>query len=250
MRMEKLRVKTRAFCTVLLLTLPLMALADETVVDGGFLAGMNTSGVSSRFNEYDNLLGGQGGFWLKIGKKWFQVETGLEYSYRANKFEQISEVGVLGDPSTLQTQKYSVRSSSHHITFPLSIAFGFWPNNDCGESRDGDFIGVSVSGGGYVDVGVAGTIKAKGSCVFQPYGSTQSDMQLGPVSTGLYGSDSYQQKRFDYGWQVGLIFGVGTVFRIGATYRHGLANLSNLPDYKITNRCLMVNIMFSFFADN
>ena len=228
---------------IVLLVLYQFPVLAQHVVDGGFYAGMNNNGLKSPMNEYDNRWGGQGGFFLKLGNKWTQGETALEYSFRSFKYDQCMIVGSVEDHSYKEQWKMSVISTSHHITLPLSVAVGYWPMT---EDNFYEGVGITISGGGYIDIGVAGTTKAKINYAYVESNSVRYDHSPDPVKTDLYGSENHQLRRFDYGWTVGMMFGAGPGFRIGASYRHGLANISNMDGYKMYNKTLFINLMLSF----
>lgn len=214
----------------------------QMVIDGGFYAGMNINGLNTPLHEYDNRCGGQGGFMLKVGNRWIQGETALEYSYREFRYDQSVKVGSTNDASYQERWKTSVISSSHHITLPLSVAVGYWPMT---EDNDYEGVGFTISGGGYIDIGVVGTTKAKSNYAYLESNSIMKDHKCNPIKSNLYGSENHQLHRFDYGLTVGMMFGAGAGFRLGVSYRHGLANLSNMDGYKIRNKTLFINLIIS-----
>lgn len=217
--------------------------AGQDVLDGGFFAGMNTSNIDTKFSEYDSRWGGQGGFWLKLGSKWIQGEAALEYSYRSYKYQQDVIVGSTTDQTYSNVFNNSIVSTSHHITIPLSIAVGYW---NMTEDNDYEGAGLTVSGGCYIDIGIAGRTKAEVNYKYKEGGSVVYDHKPEPVKTGLYGDKKHQLKRLDAGWTVGMMFGAGAGFRIGASYRHGFVNISNIDGYKIYNRSLCINFLLGF----
>lgn len=215
-------------------------IAAQAVRDGGFYAGANISKFDTHYNEYDNLWGGQGGIMFKVGTKWLQMEAALEYAYRGTKYQQTLYVGSTTDSSYRNEYQSKVVSSGHHITIPISLALGYW---NMTEDNDWSGAGFTVSGGGYIDIGVAGHTKANLSYVYKESGAAIEDIKYDPVSTKLFGDLPHQIKRFDAGWTVGMMFGAGSGFRIGASYRHGLLNMSNLKGYKIYNRGIFLNFI-------
>lgn len=236
------RYKPAAVCFALLLALPYVSRAQE-VAEGGIFSGVNRGGLATRFDEYDNRTGAQGGMWLKVGSKWIQGEGALEYSFRGFKYNQGVRVGSVFDDTYCHDWQCRVTSTSHHLSLPLSVAVGYWPLM---EKRDYEGVGITISGGGYIDFGIVGATKAKVEYAYMEGNSIMGDYTPGSVKAGLYGDLPHQLKRFDYGWSVGMMFGAGAGFRIGASYRQGLANLSNLDGYKAYNRCFLVNLMLSF----
>lgn len=218
----------------------------QSVVDVGFYGGLNFSRFDTKYDEYDNLLGGQGGFNVKVGTKWFQIEGALEYCYRGTKYRQDINVGSTTDNSYTTEYKSKIVSGGHHILIPLSFAVGYW---NMTEDNEWEGAGLTVSGGGYIDIGVAGRTKAELSAIYSEGSASVQDYDYDPVSTKLFGDLPHQIKRFDVGWTVGVMFGAGSVFRLGVSYRHGLINLSNMDGYKIYNRSISLNLIIGMNFD-
>lgn len=237
-------LKEKAYL-VLLLLFPLEVMAQE-VADGGFYAGVNSTGLITPLNEYNKRWGGQCGIMGKVGNKWVQCEMALEYSFRSFKYDQRVTVGSSDDVSKEDRWISSIISDSHHITIPIALAVGYWPMTD---DNDYEGAGITFSGGYYIDYGIAGTTRAKTSYVYVESHSIQFDRTLDQVKTNLYGSKNHQLHRFDHGWTVGVMFGGDKNFRIGASYRRGLANLSNMKGYKMYNKSLFINLWIAFGND-
>lgn len=221
-------------------------LQAQKVLEGELYGGTNISKFETIFNDYDNFWGGQGGFIMKLGAKWIQFEGGLEYDYKGTKYIQNITVGSSTDHSFHIDNETKVKYAGHYITIPLSVALGYW---NITERNDREGIGFTVSGGGYINVGVAGQIKSRTTSLYYEGNSPVWEADPESFSTKVFGDSPHQIKRFDAGWSVGCMFGAGSIFRIGASYRHGLINISNLKGYKICNREILVNLIFGLNFD-
>lgn len=211
------------------------SLAQNVFVETIIYGGTNFSNLHTKYKEYDYALGGQGGLMIKVGNRFIQFESGLEYSYQAYKYDNKVDVGYVNN-SNRETIKINTTFASHHITIPASIALGVWDDEGYG--------GISVSGGVYADAGLYGRTTVEEKRLFYKGHILEYVSDETKYKTNLYGDLNHQKKRFDAGWQVGCLIGIGTVIRIGATYRHGLINISNIPHYKQYNKCFMINLLF------
>lgn len=72
----------------------------------------------------------------------------------------------------------------------------------------------------------------------------------GDISADMYKNDSEEDmlddKRFDYGANLGVGFLFGNKVVLSAQYSHGLANLSGDSDVKINTRALSAGLTFLF----
>lgn len=241
----KLLMKKKRSLFLFLLLCVFISVRAQSVADVMLHGGVNFSNLRTTYNEYDQGLGGQGGILAKVGCNWVQCELGLEYSYAAHKYKQDVALGFEtekddGESYLVQT---NVKSFSHNITLPVSLALGYW--------SDDDGFGFTVSGGGYVAVGLAGKNKVDSQREYYDKAGHLTYVEEEKIySTSLYGDKNHQLKRFDAGWQVGCMLRLGPVVRVGATYRHGLLNVSNMPTYKMYNKSLMFNVLFDLCPDD
>lgn len=214
--------------------------------DVSLYGGTNVSNMKTQFDEYDNAWGGQGGFLVKRGWTWAQIEGGLEYSYKGYKYDQRMTIGMVTGPDVgkYNDKKCRISSMSHHITLPISLAIGVWPDYD-----EGGF-GFTISGGGYVDIGIAGKTKLTEKVSYIHNGYQYAVGEEEKYETDVFGNLNHQLKRFDAGWQVGAMIALGPVVRLGATYRLGLVNVSNISNYKMYNKSIMVNLLFNCNYDD
>ncbi len=212
--------------------------SSQDVLEAILYGGVNFSNLHTKYNEYDNALGGQGGFLTKVGSRFVQVELGLEYSYKGYKYKNETQVGSEGgaDSNYSFVVETRISSMSHHITIPIAIAIGKWSDEGNG--------GISFSGGGYADIGIYGRNVAKEKTLYYDANALYGVDDEVKYKTDLYGDMNHQIKRIDAGWQLGCLIGMGPVLRIGATYRRGLVNVSNISGYKQYNKSFMINLLF------
>lgn len=208
----------------------------QDVCEGGFYVGTNRTKFHERFFVYDNRWGGQVGFDAKIGNKFIQTELSLGYLNMGVKYIVNGVVG-LDKNSKYQEHRYTYKSSGHYIDLPISISLGWWDMQDSG-------FGMTVSGGAYMSVGLAGEINVKGEYKSHDEGGHLYDSFSKKYSIKYFGDNNYQYKRFDAGWTVGGRFALGEIIRISVLYRQGFVNLSNIKNYKVTNRSLMLGLIF------
>lgn len=231
---------------LMLITMALCWKADglcaQDVCEMGFYGGTNKAKLEERFFDYDNRWGGQVGFDAKVGAKWVQVEMSLGYLNAGTKYTLNSRVG-LNENSMHQEQTFKYKSSAHYVDIPVSLALGWWGMEDSG-------FGLTVSGGAYMSVGLAGKIKVKGDFKSHDESGFLYETFSKDYSTKLFGDEPFQYKRFDAGWTVGARLALGEVFRVAVSYRQGLVNLSNVDGYKATNRMLMIGVIFAIPGDD
>lgn len=213
------------------------SLCAQEVFDFGFYGGTNVAKLNERYFDYDNRWGYQAGMDWKVGNKWCQGEIALGYLNMGNKYKQDLIVGP-NDSGEYQEHLYSYKSNLHYIDIPASFALGWW------NTKDGGF-GITVSGGAYMAVGVGGKINVTADFKSHDAGGQIYESFSQEYSTKYFGDKEYQYKRLDAGWTVGLRLGLGNVVRIAVSYRHGLTNLSNIEGYKVTNRALILSLIFN-----
>lgn len=202
--------------------------------NGGFYVRANMSTPNYEFIDYDKRFGGDIGFAAETGCKWCYVEYGLGYTNIGMKYKCELDLHDANSLEYRENHKIKYKGIGHYIDIPLAIAFRL-------ANKEG--FGISISGGGYMDIGIAGKIKIKDSFSVFSYQAKEYSEDW-KYDTKLFGDESYQYKRFDAGWKVGANIHLGPVVRIGAEYRQGAINLSRLEGTKFTNKVFNLSLIF------
>ncbi|MBP3471725.1 MAG: outer membrane beta-barrel protein [Paraprevotella sp.] len=199
----------------------------------GMYGRANMSKPNYEFIDFDNRFGGDIGFILETGWKWGYLEYGLGYSNVGMKYKCNYALNSLYSQEHSEDGKITYRGIGQYIDIPVAVAFRL-------ANKKG--YGISVSGGGYMSIGVAGKINIENqftSYTFQAIDFTDT----WEYETKLFGDETHQYKRFDAGWKVGMNIHLGKVVRIGAEYRQGAINLSQLEGAKLTNKVFNLSLI-------
>lgn len=217
-----------------------LRLHSQDVCEVGFYLGTNMSKLNEEFFNYDNAWGGQVGAEWKVGSKWCQFEGQIGYSVMMSKYKDMVEVGQL-EGGLVQRNESQYKAVGHYLDLPLYLSLGWWDMKDTG-------FGLTVLGGAFMEVGLAGKINIETDSENINYGVV-TERHTSHNSTSLFGDDNCNMKRVNAGWTIGGRMALGERIRIGATYRHGLVNLSNVHGRKSTRNSFFINIAFAFGED-
>lgn len=223
---------------IVLMMMWIPSINGQEVTMGGMYGGVNRTKWDTSFSEFNPGWMGQFGFIGKAGLSWLQVDFAAEITGKNTGFTQVTTVTDT-DQKWVTTYKDVVSNKSAHLTIPVSMAIGYWHQEE--DNYEG-WGGISVSGGMYVDVGIGGRSDCKVTVTHKS--GNQEIVETYRDGDAMFGSSPSKYKRFDAGWQVGVMAG-GRV-GVGATYRYGLLNLSNVPGYKIYSRTLSINTYIMF----
>lgn len=209
-----------------LILLPVFALAQQVKfgVQGGFSLARTQSNSNIKFISQDYrlgpIVGGMAGLNLGINKLSIMAE--LNYVAKGFKF-----TGT--DQSSAIPVSVKGTHTTHYVEMPFSLLFYFNLGN-------GHFF---VGGGPYAAMG----IKAKNKITYQVDPSPEVE-----ETSIKFGNDVNDIKRFDYGVHGSLGYKLGYGSYLKASYSYGLANLSNIPETKYSNKYF--GLTFGYFFNS
>lgn len=219
--------------SVLMLWFTVHTVYGQEFFNFGIYGRANMSKPDYEFIDFDNRFGGDIGFILETGWKWGYLEYGIGYSNIGMKYKCDFALKCLDTQEYSEEHKMTYRGIGHYIDIPVAIAFRL-------ANKKG--FGISVSGGGYMTIGVAGKIKLEDKFTAYSY-RVVSYTDTWEYETELFGDETHQFKRFDAGWKIGINVHLGKVVRIGAEYRQGAINLSQLEGTKLTNKVFNLSLI-------
>lgn len=222
------------YIMLLFAVLYIEAAYGKIYLNPGIYVRANMSSPNYDFIDFKNRFGGGAGITMETGWKWGYLEYGIGYSNVGMKYE--AGMGVMESGNGIAFNEYHEHryvAKGHYMEIPVAIAFRL-------ANKKG--FGMSVDGGGYMSVGVAGKIKIDEHLTCKSYGAViYEEDNLKEVS--LFGDKTHQYKRLDAGWKVGAKIHLGECVRIGVEYRRGLTNMSNLEGTKFTNNVFNLSLL-------